>query len=480
MSLNKVLNRISLRWRLTLLFTAVFGLAMMIYGFATSEFLRKSLEREFNDSLFNYAVDLTDGITLDPEGDLLVTPPQLDRAKIYPFYLGTALIQIRHKSGTVLSHVGDWGDLEVPYKLEFERLGKGEEAVYSTLQVPSKLPAKRSSSYRVIHFPIDNAVPPALVLQIAVPMTVLENQINNRNGAFQIGIPVILVFAIFASYLMAARALHPINLMVKEVRSIGAQELSRRIPEPTPRDEVRLLALTLNQMLTRIENAFQSQERFIADASHQLLTPLTIMKGVLEASGKNSLPPESVQSFLQEVDHLAQMVQNLLILARMDAGQESMTLSKIQFPEIVFQAIGKVEALARKKSTKIKFDLQSQEFEPPPVKGDESLLITLIFNLIENSLKYSAQGLPIEIKLTWNDKSQTLSIRDFGPGIPKGQEDEIFNRFRRMENSHIAQSPGFGLGLSIAKKITDAHSGKLWAENAPGKGAVFHIQLPHA
>lgn len=485
MFLNKVISRVSIRWRLTILFTLVFGTAMGLFGYATAEFLRKSLAKEFDDSLFNYAVDLTDEITLDPEGDLLLTPPQLDRAKIYPFYLGTALIQIRHKSGTVLSKEGNWGTLEIPYKAELDRLAKGEEAVYTTLDDLSNLPIPESLSYRVIHFPIDNALPPHLVLQVAVPMSILENQIANRKRAFQLGIPVIIGFAILCSYFLAARAMRPINSMVGQVRNIGAQELSKRLPEPVTHDEIRLLAVTLNQMLGRIERAFLSQERFIADASHQLLTPLTIMKSVLESSGSQPLSLESKQSCLQEVDHLSALVQNLLVLARMDSGIEAITLAKIPFQEVVFSALGKTDSLAKKKNIRIKFDMkgsQGQELQPPEVLGDEALLTTLVFNLIENSLKYSPSNSIVELVLTWTTQHQRLSVIDSGPGIPLGQELEIFDRFRRVDQRNITKAPGFGLGLAIAKKIADVHQGRLWAENKPDQksGSMFHFEIPNS
>lgn len=479
MFLNKVTNRVSIRWRLTILFAIVFGTAMGLYGYFTAEFLAKSLAREFDDSLFNYAVDLTDEISLDTEGDLLLSPPQLDRAKIYPFYLGTALIQIRHKSGTVLSKVGNWGSLEIPFKDELDRLTKGEEAVYTTLSDLSNLPDPESQRYRVIHFPIDNGLPPHLILQVAVPMSILENQIANRKRAFQLGVPTVILFAVLCSYFLAARAMRPINSMVSQVRRIGAHELSKRLPEPVTHDEIKILALTLNQMLERIDRAFQSQERFIADASHQLLTPLTIMKGVLEASGQQPMPQESTQSILQEVDHLTAVVQNLLVLARMDSGIEAVTMDRIDFHEVVFSALRKTESLAKKKNIRIKFDLQGEapgDLEPPEVLGDEALLKTLVFNLIENALKYSEANSGIEIVLKWDQQKQLLTIMDCGPGIPVGLETEIFDRFRRADQMTV----GYGLGLSIAKKIADVHQGRLWAENRQGtSGSLFHFEIPN-
>ncbi|PWU20502.1 MAG: sensor histidine kinase [Bdellovibrio sp.] len=479
----------SIRFRLTILNVLIFGLTMGGFGYATSEFLKRSLQKEFDDALFNYAVDVVEGITLDQSGDLLLTPPQLDHLKSYPFALGTALLQIRHRSGTILSKVGLWGEFRVPFQAEFERLGKGEEVVYSTQRDLNGLPLPEAGAYRVIHFPIDNSMPPQLILQIAAPTTLLESQLATRHLAFAVSIPLILLMAMLASYILAGRALAPITVMVAQANSIGAQELSKRLPVPETRDEIRDLALTLNQMLERIDRAFQSQEKFIADASHQLLTPLTVMKGALESARRQeSLTTESIESCLTEVDHLTNLVRDLLALARMDAGVETLQFQKLFLDELVLEAIHKLEPVVRQKDIRIKFDLMDplvSGLERPQVKGEEQLLTTLIYNLIENAAKYSPRGSQVQVRLRWTKENQQLDVIDDGPGIPVGSENLIFERFRRGTGSEGARKPGFGLGLAIAKKIADVHGGELWVDQAPSqvaenteqKGASFHFRV---
>lgn len=480
----------SVRMRLTILFVLVFGLTMGGFGYATVEFLRHSLAKEFDDALYNYAVDVVEGISLDSSGDLLLAPPQIEREKLYPFALGTALVQIRHRSGTILSQVGLWGDFQVPYKSEIKKLEKGLDVVYTTLRDLKGLPMPESGAYRIIHFPIDTSVPPQLILQIAVPTTILENQLANRHLAFEVGIPLVLLIATMASYLLASRALRPINIMIAQANSIGAQELSRRLPVPAAEDEVRDLAMTVNQMLERIEKAFQSQEKFVADASHQLLTPLTIMKSTLETAQKQGkMTPENIVNCAQEVDHLADLVRDLLALARVDAGVSGLRFEPLYLDELVLEAISKVEPLAREKDIRMKFDLQDpfeSGIDRPQVAGEEDLLLTLVFNLIENAVKYSPPGSNIAVTFRWTRDMQHLLVEDSGPGIAPGNETFIFERFRRGQDANSASKPGFGLGLAIAHKIALVHGGKLWVETpssqAPenkdeGRGAAFHFEI---
>src|SRR5262249_44848685 len=151
-----------------------------------------------------------------------------------------------------------------------------QDASYTMIADLRGLPAKEAETYRMISFPIDNTPKPQLILQVAAPMTLVENQIANRRLAYQVGIPLVLIIATASGIFMSARALRPVRLMIQSASAIGADELSVRLPIPRVKDEIRDLSLTLNSMLDRIERSFRSQERFVADASHQLLTPLAV------------------------------------------------------------------------------------------------------------------------------------------------------------------------------------------------------------
>ena len=477
-------KRTSIRWRLTLLFVAIFGTSLATFGFGMFEFLSGTLQKEYDEALYNYAVDISESISLDPSGDLSLNPPRVDKEKLYPFSLGTALIQIRHRNGRILEQFVDFGELDLSYKKDIEHLSKGEDAAYRTTTRLDGLPNQEASSYRIITVPIDNNNPPQLILQIAVPLTILENQIRDRKVILEYGIPLILLTASLFAYFLSARALKPVREIIQKAHDIEVTNLSQRLPIPAAHDEVFELAVTLNQMIERLEKAFRSQERFVADASHQLLTPLTILKGELEQSKRAAnWTPEQIDSLLQEVDRLTKLVQDLLVLARVDAGMGTLVLSPLFLDEVVLDAIGKVEKLARPRNIRLTFNIHSSEgAERPTLNGDEDLLSHLLINLMENAVKYSPDHSQIQVKLEQNRNTQHLVIEDSGPGLAEGELEMIFERFRRGRLKDGQTKPGYGLGLAIANQIARVHGGVLWAENrrnSDGSVAVaaFHFAL---
>ncbi|MFN7728100.1 MAG: ATP-binding protein [Bdellovibrio sp.] len=484
-NLRNLTRRVSIRLRLSILFVVIFGTSLIAFGVGTFEYLAYSLQKEFDDALYNYAVDVTESVTLDPSGDLSLAPPQLDRFKIYPFSLGTALIQIRHRNGKILEQVGDFGEFQLPYNREVEGLSKGEDAVYRTINKIEGLPSKEAESYRAISFAVDTSSPPQLILQIAVPMTLLENQLAKRKWAFELGIPLILLFAAVASYFLAWRALRPITSMIEKSQAIGVTSLSERLPLPAARDEVHSLAVTLNNMMDRLEKSFQSQERFVADASHQLLTPLTILKGELEqAQRQGHWSANEIESLLQEVDRLAKLVQDLLLLARVDAGQSRLQFSSLFLEDVILEAIGRAEKLARPRQIRISFNIHSAEpSERAALIGAEDLLFHLVLNLLENALKYSPDGGSVSVALEQSPRFQILTVTDSGSGISSADQGLIFERFRRGSSPPSSKPVmGYGLGLAIASQIAQLHKGRLWAENQVNSdgsiaGAIFHFEI---
>ncbi len=440
----------------------------------------QTLQQDFDDALFNYAVDVSQSIEIGVKGDLNFPPLRLDTGKVLPFPLGTALIQVVHTSGTVLARVGDFGDFNPPFKKDLERLSKGEEATYRTISNISKIPSAEADTYRLISFPLDNSTHPQVILQIAVPLTLLETQISNRLTLLQIGIPLVLLFATLGGLFFSSRALAPVKHMIQIAQGIDASELDQRVPVPEANDEIKKLSLTLNEMLERIHQAFQSQERFVADASHQLLTPLAIMKGELEVLQKQDFNKEEFEGFLkstlQEIDSLAKIVKDMLLLARVDSGQGGLNLQEIYLDELVFEAIGRVEKIANSKNIRIKFDILDEAEGRKAVRGDYDLLLNLLVNVIENSIKYSPLNEMIMISLKWSRDTSEILVADNGPGISADQLPLIFERFSRgAEVEH--KTKGFGLGLAIAQKIAILHQAKLYAEKNLENGARFHFEI---
>jgi hypothetical protein len=476
----KPFRKISLRLRLTLIFVLIFGTTTILFNTFLFLFMIQTLQQDFDDALYNYAVDVSQSIEIGVKGDLNFPPLKLDTGKVLPFPLGTALIQVVHTSGTVLARVGDFGDFNPPFKKSFEKLSHGEESDYRTISNISKIPSAEADSYRLISFPLDNSNRPQVILQIAVPMTLLETQISNRLTLLQIGIPLVLLIATLGGFFFSSRALAPVKHMIQTAQSIDASELAQRVPVPEANDEIKKLSLTLNEMLDRIQQAFQSQERFVADASHQLLTPLTIIRGELELLHKQGFHQkdfnEFVESSLQEVDSLSKIVKDMLLLARVDAGLGGLNLQELTMDELTIEAISRVEKIANAKDIRIKFDILDEAGGPQSVKGDYDLLLNLLINIMENSIKYSPVKEVVSVRLLWKKESTEIVVSDHGPGIPRDQLPFIFERFSRGPNAE-RDTKGFGLGLAIAQKIAILHHAKLYAADHSGIGAKFHFEI---
>ena len=229
-------------------------------------------------------------------------------------------------------------------------------------------------------------------------------------------------------------------------------------------------------MLDRIEKSFQSQERFIANASHQLLTPLTILRGEIEIKLHDATADKPHnRSLLQEVDNLSKIVKDMLLLARVEAGNDKANFQKLDVDEILLDTISRVQKLAKSKNLNIKIDIREHS-EKKTILGDADLLFNLFFNLLENAVKYSHPDKNIFITLTWDATESMVDIIDEGIGIPTDKVSTIFDRFSRIEPS--SHTKGFGLGLAIAKKIADLHDFTLKAVvMAEGANSGAHFQV---
>jgi two-component system OmpR family sensor kinase len=293
---------------------------------------------------------------------------------------------------------------------------------------------------------------------------------------------IILAFAI--GWVLAGAALRPIHRITQTAQAIGAEHnFSRRVDHEGPADEVGQLAFTFNDMLAELETAYrqledtlESQKRFVADASHELRTPLTTVRGNIELLRRE--PPiafaermEILTDTTDEVDRLIRLVNQLLQLARADAGQE--------LQREVFPVKPLLEDVCRQ--AKLLAPDTTIACEPAPdllVQGDRDALKQVLLVLVDNSTTHSMPGTIIEIGARRTDDAIVLSVRDNGPGIPPDMLPHIFERFYRGEVSR--SGPGAGLGLAIAKELVEAQEGTIRVESTPGKGSLVTVILPAA
>jgi heavy metal sensor kinase len=296
--------------------------------------------------------------------------------------------------------------------------------------------------------------------------------------AFIVGV----VPAILVGRWIAGRALEPVDRMITEVREItDGRTLHRRLAIPLVRDELGRLADTLNQMMTRLERSFAALRRFTADASHELKTPLTVVRaGVERAITRPDMPPETLAALeetLQEVNRMTELLDALLTLARADEGRAELHREAVDLREIIEEAGETGELLAEHAGVGMEIRLPP---EPLVVSVDRSRVRQLALNLIENAVKYTPSGGQVSVELGSNDGRAVFTVADTGIGIAPGDLSHVFDRFWRADSARTRTSEraGTGLGLAICKWIAEAHGGTIDVQSRPGRGTTFTVDLP--
>jgi heavy metal sensor kinase len=267
--------------------------------------------------------------------------------------------------------------------------------------------------------------------------------------------------------------------MVRRAGRITADRLSERLPTGGAEDELGRLARVFNDMLARLEQAFDQIRRFTSDCSHELRTPLAIISSVgefgLQKDGSREEYRAVVSSMLEEVDRLTSLVDSLLTISRADSGALQLQHSAVPVMEITRDVVSLLEALAEEKSQRIFLEGD----ESLEVVGDRLFLRQALFNVIHNAVKYSPEGGAIGVRVLHEDRGMvSVEIEDSGPGIPPEDQLKVFERFYRVEKARTRQSGGAGLGLSIAKWAVEAHGGSIHVTSVSGHGSRFCVRLP--
>jgi heavy metal sensor kinase len=266
--------------------------------------------------------------------------------------------------------------------------------------------------------------------------------------------------------------------MTRSANRISAEHLNQRLAVSGSEDELDRLAGTINDMLDRIDGTLQEMRRFSADASHELQTPLTILKGEIEvALLKRRSPSEYEQvltSCLEEIERINALVEGLLLLARADGGALKLDLQPVDMAQLSRKLCSLLNSFARQHEVELRFTT----LNPVVVDGDELQLQRMLMNLLDNGIKYSPAGGRVSVSVEQLEKSAVIRVEDSGTGFSPGEAEKIFDRFHRAPQARQQNNRGSGLGLSIARSIALAHGGDIKAESVPGSGSTFTVTLP--
>lgn len=332
--------------------------------------------------------------------------------------------------------------------------------------------------YRVLLRPFSSGSQ-SLILCVAAPLEGNRQLLHTFSVGLLWAIPVLLTVSALSGYLLSRKALKPVDRITAAARSISVSNLSGRLPVPKTRDELQRLAETCNLMLARLETAVNEIRRFTADASHELRSPLSIMRTVAEIGLRNPhADPQSRRGFedlLQECAKTGRLLRDMLTLARGDAGNANLSFEVVDLVQVTTEVCDKIRLLPETRQHTLTVSLR--EAGPVPIWGDYSSVRRLLWTLLENAVKYTPAPGSIGIALTTAAEKVTVTVEDNGIGISEADLSRIFQRFYRADQSR-SEVEGFGLGLAIATWIADIHHADLTVESVEHVGSTFQVVFP--
>lgn len=287
---------------------------------------------------------------------------------------------------------------------------------------------------------------------------------------------LVMILAGIGGFFYADSSLKPVEKIINTAKNIEENNLNERI-KVNSQDELGRLASTLNQMISRLEKAFEQQKQFTADVSHDLRTPLSIIQAESSLSLKKDRSIEeykkSLELILEETSYMSEIIDKLLFLARSDNKTQFYNFTKTNLKSLLEEVIKKVSPLYHNKG----LTLQVAKMEELYIRGDKDKLKEALINILDNSLKYTDEG-KVTISSVKRGNFAKISIEDTGRGIPKEDLNRIFDRFYRGDKARTSSEKSTGLGLAIVKEIVNAHDGRIEVKSEVGKGTVFSLFLP--
>jgi signal transduction histidine kinase len=477
-------RKLGFRAQLVSLLLFVLGTTLVAYSVVLYRNFQKIHETEFDTALYNYSIDIAKSLNVNVLGQIFLSEDIKNAdEKIFPFALERTVIQLRTIRGVVVAKSRDLGQAELPMGIEAREEVIRNRASFSTDIL--QLKGIRGSRYRIANVFIDQPGSTDFILQVASPMVLLEREQRGLFAFFLLSIPATLGIAAVLSYTLSGQATRPIVEIIQKAKDITANRIDQRLPVPRVKDEIYELAMTLNGLLDRLQNAFVSQEAFVADASHQLKTPLAILRGELDMARKENRTPAELQAFMesasQEITYLSRMVEQLLVIARLESGQVGhLEFHPTRLDELAIEVVSRMQrhASVTSKKTNLTFRFEGGEDADYTVPGDFDLIRTLMEGLIDNAMKYTREETTVAVEV--RDRAETIEFRvtDQGEGFNQEEKERIFGRFWRAPKVENSPVKGSGLGLSIVRKIIDVHHGRVEVNSTPGVGSQFSVFFP--
>ncbi len=460
------MRRLSIGVRLTLWYLAFFAVAQLVFGAGMWLILRNNLYDLVDDGLEEQIDDLKNFLQSQPK-DRSIAKLQEEVNQTYA---------IEH-SGNYLELYAENGDLI--YRSEF--LQAHQSAVLPPDQVRQPIWRSRKIEGRHFRFILEKLDVNGHVytVEMGIPADDAVDTLHLFRSYLLMFAPLLLLAAAGGGYWLSRRALSPVDALVRTAREVSGTKLHSRLQKLETGDELQRLSDTLNEMLDRIESAFLRITEFTADASHELRTPVSLIRTEAELALRRSRGEaeykESLRHILLEAERTTGLIEQLLSLARADSGRETLRLQPVDLRQTLRSVVEGWQQMATIRNLQFSASLEVPDFL---VLGDETLLRRLADILLDNAFKYTAPPGSVHLSLEAKGDSAVITVKDSGVGIAEEEQSKIFERFYRVDKARSRVQGGAGLGLAIAHWIVTQHRGSIGVESRSGDGATFRVELP--
>ena len=458
-----------IRWRLTIWYGVVLSLILIIFASGIFIYFKNSLQESIDAKIRSIGEVLSSSMT-----DAHNTSVFGNFERYLENVLGKKpkgkFIQIMDSSGRIGAKMSDIEGEALPTSFSaLERAMRGE-IVYETIE-------RTKPRLRMITIPILENKKVTSVVQVGTSLEDFDETIRKLLLIMIISIPSSICVTIVVGYFMARKALRPVDQIRRAAVKISSSNLDEKIDIAGRKDELSRLAETFNAMIKRLKDAFQRINQFSIDVSHELKTPLTILKGETEVALRKEREKHDYQvllmSNLEEIDRMSCIIDDLLLLSKADTREIKLNVEEVALRDLIIDVCMDMKVVADKKSVA----LETSELEDIRLKGDELKLRRMLLNIVENGIKYSHIGGKVSVASYVNDGYAKIDVKDNGIGISEEDIKYIFDRFYRADRSRKRES-GSGLGLSISRWIAEAHKGGIEVKSQPAQGSMFTIKLP--
>jgi len=454
----------SFRFRLTVWYVALFSLLFLVFGIFLYGLLSQDLRTRLDQSLTSEASTasaLFEDELVEEKGDVRLAATE-----------AVAGLRLHGSRVAILSGSRLLASSAPVSQRESDAVVRAAASPDNVLALPRLGP----NGARVATHHLEALGRTFLIFSIA-PLDSIAADLGVVRRVIFLALPLLLGLAGIGGYLLATHSLAPLNWMAQQAREITGSNLNKRLEIGHAAEELTVLAASFNELLARLDQSFEAMRRFVADASHELRTPISVIRGEADVALSHNRGAteyrDSLAIVLDESRRLSRLVDDLLNLARADAGRVNLQAQDFYFNDLLAECCRSMQTLAAASEVA----LECHSTGDVQFRGDEALLRRLVINLLDNAIRYTPPGGQVSAELEADPAAVRIRISDTGVGIAPEAAPRVFDRFYRADKSRSRQDGGFGLGLSIVKWIAESHNGSVELTRNPGPGTTFTVTL---